>query len=111
MAGWRIVVGADDAGRAYEDLILADLRADPRVASVEDLGVHDGEHRHRHGGEREQGRRGAGHHSARQLQRRTFGVVQRLPSFRPRSTRHRARTRPTPRPRWSIIRAGPAGRV
>ena len=28
---WRIVVGADDAGVAYKDVLKADLQADPRV--------------------------------------------------------------------------------
>lgn len=41
---WRLVVGADEAGMAYKDLIVADLRADPRVAEVVDLGVGEGEH-------------------------------------------------------------------
>lgn len=37
---YRIVVGSDDAGFDYKNAILADLRADPRVRSVTDLGVH-----------------------------------------------------------------------
>jgi ribose 5-phosphate isomerase B len=37
---WRVVVGADDAGLAYKDLIKADLEADPRVSAVVDVGVH-----------------------------------------------------------------------
>lgn len=36
---WRLVVGCDDAGLAYKEAILADLRTDPRVASVDDVGV------------------------------------------------------------------------
>jgi ribose 5-phosphate isomerase B len=40
---WRVVVGADEAGRAYKDRIAEDLRSDPRVASVVDLGVFDAE--------------------------------------------------------------------
>jgi ribose 5-phosphate isomerase B len=36
---WRMVVGADEAGREYKDAIRALLQADPRVSSVEDLGV------------------------------------------------------------------------
>lgn len=40
---WRIVVGCDDAGLAYKERIKADLLADPRVAVVDDLGVHEGE--------------------------------------------------------------------
>lgn len=35
----RLVVGSDSAGVDYKDVIHADLRADPRVASVVDLGV------------------------------------------------------------------------
>ncbi|GAA3515982.1 ribose-5-phosphate isomerase [Actinocatenispora rupis] len=42
--GWRLVVGCDDAGLAYKERLTADLRADPRVASVQDLGVHEGDH-------------------------------------------------------------------
>ena len=40
---WRIVVGSDDAGLELKDLLAEDLRADERVASVTDLGVHAGE--------------------------------------------------------------------
>jgi len=36
---YRIVIGADDAGFDYKTAILADLREDPRVAAVEDVGV------------------------------------------------------------------------
>ncbi len=36
----RIVVGSDDAGLQYKDALAADLRADPRVAEVIDVGVH-----------------------------------------------------------------------
>ncbi|KAI4122105.1 MAG: hypothetical protein LQ347_006625, partial [Umbilicaria vellea] len=40
--GLRIVVGGDDAGFSYKDIIKADLTADPRVAKVIDVGVvHD----------------------------------------------------------------------
>lgn len=35
----RIVVGCDEAGLAYRDVIKADLEADPRVTSVRDVGV------------------------------------------------------------------------
>lgn len=35
----RIVVGADSAGLAYKDVLKQDLEADPRVASVVDVGV------------------------------------------------------------------------
>lgn len=37
----RIAVGADEAGLALKDLLAEVLRSDPRVAAVEDLGVHD----------------------------------------------------------------------
>jgi ribose 5-phosphate isomerase B len=37
---WRVVVGADEAGLAYKDLIRADLEADPRVAAIVDVGVY-----------------------------------------------------------------------
>lgn len=38
----RILVGSDDAGFDYKNAVLADLQADPRVSSVEDLGVYQG---------------------------------------------------------------------
>jgi ribose 5-phosphate isomerase B len=38
-AGIRLIVGADEAGVDYKDRILADLRADPRVTEVIDIGV------------------------------------------------------------------------
>jgi ribose 5-phosphate isomerase B len=37
--GLRLLVGSDSAGFDYKDAILADLKQDPHVASVEDLGV------------------------------------------------------------------------
>jgi ribose 5-phosphate isomerase B len=40
---WRVIVGADEAGIQYKDAILEDLKNDPRVASVLDIGVHDGQ--------------------------------------------------------------------
>ncbi|MFE7788794.1 ribose-5-phosphate isomerase [Streptomyces sp. NPDC057460] len=40
----RIVIGCDDAGYAYKEALKADLEADPRVASVTDVGVAEGEH-------------------------------------------------------------------
>lgn len=43
MSGWRIVVGSDDAGLTYKDLLADLMRQDPRVASVDDVGVHEGE--------------------------------------------------------------------
>ncbi|WP_406690486.1 ribose-5-phosphate isomerase [Saccharopolyspora sp. ID03-671] len=39
---YRIVVGCDDAGLDYKERIAEDLRADPRVGEVIDLGVHRG---------------------------------------------------------------------
>ena len=39
---FRLVVGSDSAGFEYKEAILADLREDPRVIEVEDLGVHEG---------------------------------------------------------------------
>jgi ribose 5-phosphate isomerase B len=36
---FRIVVGSDDAGFDYKEVIKADLARDPRVASVVDVGV------------------------------------------------------------------------
>ncbi len=41
---WRIVVGSDDAGMDYKDTLREDLRADPRVAEVADVGVGSDEH-------------------------------------------------------------------
>ncbi|MEA2484683.1 MAG: ribose 5-phosphate isomerase [Thermoleophilaceae bacterium] len=38
-AGWRLVVGSDDAGLQYKDALKADLEADERVSSVIDVGV------------------------------------------------------------------------
>ncbi|MEU6131154.1 ribose-5-phosphate isomerase [Saccharopolyspora sp. NPDC047091] len=43
-SGWRIVVGSDDAGMDYKDVLKADLEQDPRVASVVDVGVGSDEH-------------------------------------------------------------------
>lgn len=37
--GLRLVVGADEAGVDYKDRILVDLRQDPRVSEVIDIGV------------------------------------------------------------------------
>jgi ribose 5-phosphate isomerase B len=39
----RLVVASDDAGYDYKTAILDDLKNDPRVSTVEDLGVHEGE--------------------------------------------------------------------
>ncbi len=41
--GWRVVIGADDAGFDYKVILLADLERDPRVASLIDVGVRPGE--------------------------------------------------------------------
>jgi ribose 5-phosphate isomerase B len=38
---WRVVVGADEAGLAYKDLIRDDLEADERVIEVIDVGIYD----------------------------------------------------------------------
>lgn len=35
----RLVIGCDDAGLAYKEILKQDLLAHPRVASVQDLGV------------------------------------------------------------------------
>lgn len=43
-ARFRIVVGADDAGVDYKDILAEQLRADPRVKEVIDVGVIKGEH-------------------------------------------------------------------
>jgi ribose 5-phosphate isomerase B len=40
----RIVVGCDDAGLQYKDILALDLEADERVASVVDVGVGPDEH-------------------------------------------------------------------
>jgi ribose 5-phosphate isomerase B len=37
--GLRLIVGADEAGVDYKDRVLADLRQDPRVSEVIDIGV------------------------------------------------------------------------
>jgi ribose 5-phosphate isomerase B len=37
--GWRIVVGADDAGYAYKEVLRRMLETDPRVDEVIDIGV------------------------------------------------------------------------
>ena len=44
LARLRIVVGADDAGIDYKDALAEQLRADPRVSEVIDVGVQKGEH-------------------------------------------------------------------
>jgi ribose 5-phosphate isomerase B len=40
--GYRVVVGSDDAGYQYKQAIADDLKNDPRVDQVIDIGVHDG---------------------------------------------------------------------
>lgn len=42
MSGLRIVVGADDAGVEYKNVLRRDLEADARVSSVVDVGVDTG---------------------------------------------------------------------
>jgi ribose 5-phosphate isomerase B len=39
MTGWKIVIGADDAGYQYKEILRALLEGDQRVASVVDVGV------------------------------------------------------------------------
>jgi ribose 5-phosphate isomerase B len=41
--GWRIVIGADDAGYAYKEQLVVDLLAHPGVATVDDIGVAAGQ--------------------------------------------------------------------
>lgn len=36
---WRVVVGSDDAGYEYKEVLKADLQSDPRVTDVVDVGV------------------------------------------------------------------------
>lgn len=43
-AGWRVVVGCDDAGLEYKERIKADFLADERVVEVIDVGVSADEH-------------------------------------------------------------------
>jgi ribose 5-phosphate isomerase B len=38
--GYRVVVGSDDAGYEYKQALVEDLKQDPRVAEVIDIGVH-----------------------------------------------------------------------
>jgi ribose 5-phosphate isomerase B len=40
-AKWRIVVGSDDAGVNYKNALKKVLENDPRVGSIEDVGVQD----------------------------------------------------------------------
>lgn len=40
----RLVIGSDEAGHAYKEALKADLEADPRVASVKDIGVGEDDH-------------------------------------------------------------------
>jgi ribose 5-phosphate isomerase B len=42
--GLRIVVGADEAGYEYKEMLRTELAADPRVAEVIDVGVTAGDH-------------------------------------------------------------------
>ena len=41
--GLRLIVGADEAGVDYKDRVLEDLRKDPRVSEVIDIGVRRGD--------------------------------------------------------------------
>ncbi|ROQ60353.1 ribose 5-phosphate isomerase B [Rathayibacter sp. PhB152] len=43
---WRIVVGSDDAGYDYKEILKRDLEADDRVVSVVDVGVDAESHTH-----------------------------------------------------------------
>ena len=36
---WRVVIGSDSAGLQYKDALYADLKINPNVSSVVDLGV------------------------------------------------------------------------
>ena len=36
---WRVVIGSDSAGLQYKDALLEDLKKNPNVSSVVDLGV------------------------------------------------------------------------
>ena len=40
----RVVIGCDDAGLQYKDILRGDLESDPRVGSVVDVGVGAEEH-------------------------------------------------------------------
>ncbi|WP_129789201.1 ribose-5-phosphate isomerase [Promicromonospora panici] len=42
--GLRLVIGSDDAGFEYKEVLKKDLEADDRVSSVVDVGVGDDEH-------------------------------------------------------------------
>jgi ribose 5-phosphate isomerase B len=44
MAGWRIVVGSDDAGYDYKEVLKRDLEGSNLVASVVDVGVAADDH-------------------------------------------------------------------
>ncbi len=43
-SGLRVVIGCDDAGLEYKDILRGDLEADDRVAEVVDVGVHTDQH-------------------------------------------------------------------
>lgn len=36
---WRVVIGSDEAGASYREMLIADLAADERVSEVIDIGV------------------------------------------------------------------------
>ncbi|NYD66336.1 ribose-5-phosphate isomerase [Agromyces atrinae] len=42
---WRVVIGSDDAGFDYKEVLKADLEKDPRVSEVIDVGVDHDSHR------------------------------------------------------------------
>ncbi|MEW1822307.1 RpiB/LacA/LacB family sugar-phosphate isomerase [Arthrobacter sp. NPDC080031] len=41
--GFRLILGADEAGVDYKDRIMADLRDDPRISEIIDIGVNRGD--------------------------------------------------------------------
>lgn len=43
---YRVVIGSDDAGQRYKDVILKDLQIDPRVLQIIDVGVNGDEKTH-----------------------------------------------------------------
>ena len=118
----RLLVGSDSAGFDYKDAILADMKSDDRVESVEDLGVYAGKLEdgsypsvaiaagtkisageadrailvcgtgHRGRHRRQQGPRHPRDGRARLLQRRALDPVQRLPGAHPRPAGDRSAT-------------------
>jgi ribose 5-phosphate isomerase B len=41
---WRVVIGSDDAGYEYKEILKADMLRDPRVAEVVDVGAEQNAH-------------------------------------------------------------------